>query len=126
MAATIKDIVEITGLKLWKVQIVLGNNSSNNLHRVTDEEVASILHASADLGYSIPVRAGMPGKKVKDVTQEMVAKRAGVSRATVNQAICGSGHISRQTREHALRIARELGYKTTIRQKFEKFYNKKG
>jgi LacI family transcriptional regulator, galactose operon repressor len=44
------------------------------------------------------------------VTVHDVARRAGVSIATVSRALNGRGRISEQTREHVLGVVRELGY----------------
>ncbi|HEU5077996.1 MAG TPA: LacI family DNA-binding transcriptional regulator [Opitutaceae bacterium] len=44
------------------------------------------------------------------VTQQDIAKRAGVHRATVSMALKGHPHIPPETRERILKIAAELGY----------------
>lgn len=95
-----QQIATITGLKHWKVRLVFAKNPLN-LHRVTDDEMAIILHAAADFGYENKGKGGsLKGKKIKNVTLEMVAKRAGVSENTVRSALKkhnGIGLISKET-----------------------------
>jgi len=120
-----EQIATITGLKLWKVRLVFSKNPLN-LHRVSDDEMAIILHAAADLGYENKGRgADGKGKKLKDVTLEMVAKRAGVSENTVRSAFKKDGQISKETRKHVLKIANTLGYKPTHEMKVKDFYSAK-
>lgn len=123
-----QQIAAITGLKLWKVQYVFAKNTSN-LHRVTDDEMAIILHAAADLGYENKGRGeDQKGIKKKEVTLEMVAKRAGVSVNTVTKAFkkhSGIGLITNETRNHVLKIANELGYKPTYKSMVKEYYSAK-
>lgn len=121
----VEEIAHMTGLKKWKVEIVLGNNASNNIHRVPDEEVAIILHAAADIGYVNQGRGVAKGTKVKEVTIAQVAKRAGVSASTVREALLAkSVSISNETRSHVMVIVKELGYKPTHKTNIKNFYNK--
>lgn len=126
MKGTYVQIAEMTGLKKWKVQLVLGNNTSQNIHRVTDDEMAIILHAAAEIGYVNPGHGGSANKKVKEVTLDMVAKRAGVSTSAVHAALkARSRSISPDTKKHILRIVKELGYKPTHEMQINNFYSRK-
>lgn len=119
-----EQIANITGLKLWKVRIVFSKNQLN-LHLVTDDEIAIILHAAADLGHENNDR----GNKIKEVTLEMIANKAGVSKTTVFRALMkrgGIGQISKETKEHVFKIANELGFKSSFKNKLEDFYHTKG
>lgn len=120
---TMADIAQMTGLPRGKVSMVLGQGDNRmNLHRVTDDEMAEILHAAAELGYNGPPK---PEKK-KAVTAEMVAKRAGVSLSTVYYTLSGRyAQISEETRAHVRRIAGELGYKPSRESKLKDFYAKR-
>ncbi len=121
---TFADIANKTGLKRWKVNIVLGNNATKETQRVTDDEIAIILHAAAELGYDNPGKGNRSGEKKKEITMAMVAKRAGVATSVVSNAFKPSGgQISRETRIHVLRIAKELGYKATQEKGLKNFYN---
>lgn len=121
-----EQLAKMTGFKTWKVALVLGNNASNNLHRVTDDEMAIILHAAAEIGYVNHGHGVTAGTKVKEVTLEMVAKRAGVTTWTVGRALqADSIDVSKETREHILHIAKELGYKPTNRTLLKNFHHKK-
>lgn len=125
----VQQIAEMTGLKKWKVQSVLARNktaSSMNLHRVTDDEMAVILHAAAEIGYVNKGHSGLAGTKVKEVTIAMVAKRAGVSIVTARCAMDMSAiNISKETREHVLRLVKELGYKPTRKLQMKNFFRRK-
>lgn len=122
-----EQISVMTGLKMWKVQIVLAKTPSTNLHRVTDDEIAVILHAAAEIGYVNPGVGMIAGTKVKEVTLEMVAKRAGVSIKTVSDALQSTGiaDISKATRTHVLAIVKELGYKPTSKLQLKNFHKRK-
>lgn len=123
-----EQISGMTGLKMWKVQIVLAKTPSTNLHRVTDDEIAVILHAAAEIGYVNPAIGMLLGTKVKEVTLEMVAKRAGVSVTTVFNALQSTGGIaaiSKPTRTHVLSIVKELGYKPTSKLQLKNFHKRK-
>lgn len=52
----------------------------------------------------------MKGKRLHQVTIELVAERAGVSTATVSRALSGSRPVSADSRRRVDRAARELGY----------------
>lgn len=120
-----QQIAIITGLKLWKVQHVFAKNTSN-LHRVTDDEMAIILHAAADLGYENKGKGGdQKGMKKKEVTLEMVAKRAGVAESTVSIALKKDSRIGKETRDRIRKIASALGYKPTKAMKIKDFYRQK-
>lgn len=119
-----QQIAQITGLKLWKVHLVFAKSTSN-LHRVLDDEMAIILHAAADLGYENKGKgAHRKGKKDKEVTLEMVAKRAGVSQSVVTEALkkhATIGGISKSTRQHILNVVKELGYRPTFKHNLDDF-----
>lgn len=118
-----EQIANMTGLKKWKVQLVFAKKPLN-LHRVTDDEMAIILHAAAELGYENRGKFWAKGIKQKEVTIEMVAKRAGVSDSTVAYAFrknVSTGMISQETRAHVLKIAKELGYKPTFERNLKNF-----
>lgn len=113
-----------TALKEWKVELVLRQKLSPNLHRVTDDEMAIILHAAAELGYSN--KGTLKGIMKKEVTLAMVAKRAGVSTSTVERSLkTGSCEISKETRDHVLKIVNELGYKPSHKKNLKNFYSRK-
>lgn len=125
---TFADVANKAGLKVWKVREVLGNHGSKNLHRVTDDEMAIILHAAADLGYENPGRGASAGVKLKSVTLRDVAKRAGVSVSVACSTFRKTGHgtaVAEDTRAHIKRIAAELGYKPTRESQLKDFYNKR-
>lgn len=119
-----EQIAEITGLKLWKVQLTLAVKP-RNLLRVTDDEMAVILHAAADLGYENKGRAAhLKGKKFVEVCIHEVAKRAGVTHQTVRSAFLKNDRfakISKVTREHVLKIAKEMGYQPSIQSRIKDF-----
>ena len=123
---TMDDVANKAGVKVWKVREVLSNLSSKNLHRVSDDEMAMILHAAADLGYQNPGAGNRAGFKLKPVSLREVAKRAGVSATTACNAFRETGHlISSETKAHVKRIAAELGYKPTHESQLKDFYNKR-
>jgi DNA-binding LacI/PurR family transcriptional regulator len=125
--ATMADIAQKTGLKQWKVAIVLGNGyTKNNLNRATDDEIATILHAAAELGYEYLGKgtSGRSGRK-KEINLAMVSKRAGVSSATVNTAFYGGKTIAPETKALVLRVAKELGYEPERNKKIDHFYRSK-
>ena len=121
---TVAQIAAMTGLKLWKVRLVFASPPLN-IHRVTDDEMAVILHAAAELGYENTGRGNNKGAKLKEVTLAMVAHRAGVSDTTAHDAWKKNGKISEQTRKHILNVAREMGYVRTDAHKLKDFYNRK-
>src|SRR5690606_9725327 len=64
-------------------------------------------HASVG---SAPSGAPGPERGGRVAGIEEVARRAGVSPATVSRALSGRGHVSATTRERVLRAADDLGY----------------
>lgn len=121
-----EQISGMTGLKMWKVQIVLAKTPSTNLHRVTDAEIAVILHAAAEIGYVNKGRGMATGTKVKEITLEMVARRAGVSPTTVWKVLQPTDEtIHIDTKLHVIKIIKELGYRSTSKLELKNFYNRK-
>lgn len=55
-----------------------------------------------------------PLQKHKRITLREVAARAGIDKATASRALNGKGYISPQTREAALKAARELGFRPDL------------
>lgn len=122
----LKLIAKMTGLKRWKVSEVLANNKSNNIHRVSDDETAIVLHAAAEIGYVNSGRGNKVGKKFNAVTIADVAKRAGVSSQAVRKAFANPPtQISPENRKFILLIAKELGYKPTFKSQTQDFYKRK-
>lgn len=119
---TLADIAKEVNLPVSKVQYAIGNQASNNKHRVRPEELSAILEAKERMGFILYVSGGSfrPGA----VTQSDVAKEAGCCQGAITRFLRGKGKdpLLKKRIEDAIKAT---GYKPPFKANLAKFYRRK-